>query len=177
MPPPPAIRVVTHSADARPAFSIAGEPAGGVAKREPAAYGAPSAYGGGRDSAYSAQHRDSASEAAQSPYRAAREQPLSAARRDSCRAAGVPSAGARSVGVSCGFAADQNARFRNYMEDEHCVAKLDELREGAMWFGLFDGHGGRTACELAKAQLHKTFVSEALSGGFATRAQVRIGGL
>jgi len=79
--------------------------------------------------------------------------------------------------VSCGFAADQNARFRNYMEDEHCVAKLDELREGAMWFGLFDGHGGRTACELAKAQLHKTFVSEALSGGFATRAQVRIGGL
>lgn len=74
--------------------------------------------------------------------------------------------------MSHGYAADQNARHRNYMEDEHCVARLDELREGAVWFGLFDGHGGRTACELAVSQLHKTFVNEAMAGGIDTRQQV-----
>jgi serine/threonine protein phosphatase PrpC len=103
-------------------------------------------------------------------------------RRDGPRPAGVASAGARpggvaQSGVTYGYACDQNVRHRNYMEDEHCVARLDELRPGAVWFGLFDGHGGRTACELAVSQLHKTFVNEAEAGGIGTRQQVGAQGL
>eukprot|EP00962_Isochrysis_galbana_P055339 scaffold27112_cov101-Isochrysis_galbana.AAC.2 len=181
LPFPSSIRVVTHTADARPLVSSSGEP-------------------GRRDSI---QARDSPTPRRDSGYEASTSaQYQGGARRDSSHDTNSPSQGGPAAwrgvrpagaptrepgteqpattklrpgggrGVWHGYAADQNARHRNYMEDEHCVVRLDELREGAVWFGLFDGHGGRTACELAVSQLHKTFVNEAMAAGIDTRQQV-----
>lgn len=155
------VRVVTHSPEARPSFGVNAEAAGGAGKGRRDSM--PSRDGYGRDSVYDASPH--------SPYRGSPGS-LPGSRQNSRVGRASSAATSRTPAVSHGFAADQNERWRNYMEDEHCIAKLDELREGAMWFGLFDGHGGRTACELAASQLHKTFIDEALSGGIATRQQV-----
>lgn len=63
-----------------------------------------------------------------------------------------------------GYADDQNARFRKYMEDEHVTVSNFADRRGSLYCGLYDGHGGRHAVEFVKEQLHQVVERELLSG-------------
>ena len=65
--------------------------------------------------------------------------------------------------LAYGFAADQNARFRKYMEDEHTAVVDFAQRRGALYCGLYDGHGGRTAVEFVQSHLHASVERELLA--------------
>merc|ERR1719453_163352 len=68
--------------------------------------------------------------------------------------------------TAVGYAAEQNARWRSYMEDDHAmVRELDGLASGSLWCGLYDGHGGRTAVDFVTNHLHAAFASEFAAGG------------
>ncbi|KAA6396283.1 MAG: putative protein phosphatase [Streblomastix strix] len=56
------------------------------------------------------------------------------------------------------FANELNPRFRRTMEDEHIALTDLEHVDGAAFFGIYDGHGGRDAVEFAKANLHNVFL-------------------
>jgi serine/threonine protein phosphatase PrpC len=56
--------------------------------------------------------------------------------------------------LTTGYAADQNARFRKHMEDEHTTVSDFADRRGSLFAGLYDGHGGRTAVEFVQQHLH-----------------------
>lgn len=65
---------------------------------------------------------------------------------------------------SIGFNADQNSRWRQYMEDEHkTMLSLERLGRGSIYCGLYDGHGGRSAVEFVAEHLH-TAVNTELRG-------------
>jgi len=64
------------------------------------------------------------------------------------------------ISFSYGFAADQNARFRKYMEDAHTAVADFADRRGSLFCGLYDGHGGSVAVDFVVAHLHATIDRE-----------------
>lgn len=59
-------------------------------------------------------------------------------------------------------ASDQNARFRQYMEDAHAIVK--DL-EGMLFCAVYDGHGGSQAVEFVQTQLDRTLRVELRQAG------------
>ena len=59
-----------------------------------------------------------------------------------------------------GYAAEQNGRFRSYMEDDHVVAEAYCGREDCLFAAVYDGHGGRLAVDFAVAHLHSALAAE-----------------
>ena len=62
--------------------------------------------------------------------------------------------------LTYGYAAEQNARFRNYMEDDHTVLTDVADRHGSLLVGLYDGHGGRAAVDFVTERLHRAVEAE-----------------
>jgi len=56
-----------------------------------------------------------------------------------------------------GFSSDRNASHRRVMEDAHCIADKLEQDESVGFFGVYDGHGGKTAAVFCQTYLHKEF--------------------
>jgi len=89
-------------------------------------------------------------------------------------AGGGPAAGSQPVKAhrmpiawppASGSHADANARHRQYMEDETlCLPDLAGGPVGALgevaFYAVYDGHGGRTAVEYVRAQLHRNICAE-----------------
>jgi len=63
-----------------------------------------------------------------------------------------------------GFAADQNVRYRDYMEDDHTVVTNIATVPNSLFAGLYDGHGGRKVVDFVKAQLHIVIERELRAG-------------
>lgn len=53
-----------------------------------------------------------------------------------------------------GFASEQNARWRKYMEDMYTAEHGFASRPGSLYAAVYDGHGGRTAVEFVTSHLH-----------------------
>ena len=59
-----------------------------------------------------------------------------------------------------GYAAEQNARFRSYMEDDHAVVDAFAGRDDCLFAAVYDGHGGRLAVDFAVSHLHSALAAE-----------------
>jgi len=69
-------------------------------------------------------------------------------------AAGRPTQQQGGFDLTTGYAADQNAAFRKYMEDEHVTVPDFADKRGSLYCGVYDGHGGRLAVEFVQKNLH-----------------------
>ena len=68
-------------------------------------------------------------------------------------------AGSRRVPTH-GYAAEQNARWRNYMEDDYKVEPAFGGRDDCLFAAVYDGHGGRLAVDFAVGHLHAALAAE-----------------
>jgi protein phosphatase PTC1 len=62
------------------------------------------------------------------------------------------------AGFKIGFAEDKNKRYRRTMEDAHSFFYNFNKAIGQGWFGIFDGHAGKTAAEWCGSNLHENFI-------------------
>ena len=73
----------------------------------------------------------------------------------------APPAAPSQVGIPAhGYAAEQNARFRNYMEDDRAVVEGFGGRADRLFAAVYDGHGGRLAVDFITAHLHEVLAAE-----------------
>ena len=73
----------------------------------------------------------------------------------------APPAAASHVGIPAhGYAAEQNARFREYMEDDRTVVEGFGGRADRLFAAVYDGHGGRLAVDFITARLHEVLTAE-----------------
>ena len=59
-----------------------------------------------------------------------------------------------------GYAAEQNTRFREYMEDDRTVVEGFGGRADRLFAAVYDGHGGRLAVDFITARLHEVLAAE-----------------
>lgn len=71
-----------------------------------------------------------------------------------------PAAPSKVVIPAHGYAAEQNARFRNYMEDDRAVVEGFGGRADRLFAAVYDGHGGRLAVDFITAHLHEVLAAE-----------------
>ena len=73
----------------------------------------------------------------------------------------APPVAASQVGIPAhGYAAEQNARFREYMEDDRTVVEGFDGRADRLFAAVYDGHGGRLAVDFITARLHEVLAAE-----------------
>ena len=73
----------------------------------------------------------------------------------------APPVAASQVGIPAhGYAAEQNARFREYMEDDRAVVEGFGGRADRLFAAVYDGHGGRLAVDFITARLHEVLAAE-----------------
>lgn len=71
----------------------------------------------------------------------------------------------QSAPLSHGFACEQNARWRKYMEDSHTAVHDFAGRAGSLYAGVYDGHGGRAAVDFVTQHLHAQLKRELDAAG------------
>lgn len=64
-----------------------------------------------------------------------------------------------------GFFADRNAKHRRFMEDAHVIEDKFNGDDKQGFFGVYDGHGGKTAALFCQEHLHKILAEELTSLG------------
>ena len=62
--------------------------------------------------------------------------------------------------LAVGVSSDQNARWKNKMEDTHVFQDHYGSDRKKSFFGVFDGHNGRFAADMAANQLHHMLLQE-----------------
>ena len=65
----------------------------------------------------------------------------------------------------CRYAAEQNPRFRDYMEDDRTVVEGFGGRADCLFAAVYDGHGGRLAVDFITAHLHESLAAELRASG------------
>jgi len=66
--------------------------------------------------------------------------------------------------IKVGFAEDPNTKHRDSMEDTHTIAENFGGKPNQVFYGIYDGHGGKETADFVSRKLHENILAQLNSG-------------